>query len=123
MLYSGWEADTGWPGPRKTMTLIRVESNLKWDIVQGKGGAWVGICEPLKLTVQGETWAELMEDIGLTLNAVLVDLLAANELPAFLRDRGWRLLTALPPRSEEVRFDVPFFPAMKPNGPQRAIHQ
>jgi hypothetical protein len=106
------------------MTLVRINANVQWNVVQGKNGAWIGICEPLKLTVQSETWAELMEDIGQTLNAIMGDLLASNELPQFLKDRGWQLVGAIPNRPEEVRFDVPFFPAMMgANGPQRELHQ
>jgi hypothetical protein len=106
------------------MQLIRVNANVPWTIAQGKHGAWIGTCEPLKLTVQADTWANLMEDIGLTLNAVLQDLLRSDELPQFLRDRGWQLVGPMPSRPEEVRFDVPFFPAMMgANGPQRELHQ
>ena len=106
------------------MQLVRVQANVPWDIVQGKTGAWIGICEPLKLTVQAETWANLMEDIGLTLNAILQDLLKSNELPQFLKDRGWQLVGPMPSHPEEVHFDVPFFPAMMgANGPQREFHQ
>jgi hypothetical protein len=53
-----------------------------------------------------------MEDIGLTLDAVMRDLLKSNELPQFLHDRGWQLVGPMPSPPEDVRFDVPFFPAM-----------
>lgn len=103
-----------------SMVLLRVNGNVQWYITQGKGGNWVGICEPLKLTVQSQTWADLMEDIGLTLNGLMVDLLESNELPQFLRDRGWTLSGPIPNSQEVVRFDVPFFPAMMgADGPQR----
>lgn len=106
------------------MTLVRIQANLQWGVVHGTGGAWIGICDPLKLTVQAQTWAELMEDIGLTLDAMLNDLLAANELPQFLRDHGWQPVGTIPARPEEVRFDVPFFPAMMgANGPQGTVYQ
>ena len=76
------------------------------------------------MTVQADTWASLMEDIGLTLNAVLRDLVSTNELPKFLRDQGWHLIGPMPNRPEDVHFDVPFFPAMMgTNGPQRDVHQ
>ncbi len=103
---------------------VQVKANLQWTVHRGKSGVWIGICDPLKLTVQSETWAELMEDIGLTLNDVLRDLLVSNELPQFLRDRGWQLMESLPTRQDEVRFDVPFFPVMAgANGPQRELYQ
>jgi hypothetical protein len=115
------------------MQIVRVqgnlEGNLHWAIMQTKSGAWVGINEPLKLTVQSETFAELMEDIGLTLDSLLRDLLISNELPQFLHDRGWQLarsISTLYTRPEEVRFDVPF--TFSPvtagtDGPQRHVHQ
>lgn len=108
------------------MTNVRVElqANLQWAVLQGKGGNWVAVCDPLGLTVQGETWAELMEDIGHTLDALLKDLLSTNELNRFLTDHGWKLLAAIPNRPEDVRFDVPFIPAMMGNnGPARQLHQ
>lgn len=96
-------------------TVIRiVGGNVACQCFQAKGGNWVAVCEPLKLTVQAETWAALMEDFGLTLNAVLRDLLSSNELEKFLQDRGWQLSGAIPARPENVRFDVPFIPAMMP---------
>jgi len=106
------------------MQLIRVQANIQWNITAAQHGAWIGICEPLKLTVQADTWADLMEDIGLTLNAVMHDLLKSDELPKFLRDKGWQLVGPMPSSPEDVRFDVPFFPAMMgANGSQRELHQ
>ena len=87
---------------------------------------FVGVCEPLKLTVEADTWGELMETIGETLDAVLVDLMKSNELPQFLNSHGWSLVTPLPAESKGIRFDVPFtIPAlmMGANGPQGIVHQ
>lgn len=96
-----------------------------WKTFQAQSGEWVAICDPLKLTVQADTWAELMEDIGHTLDGLLRDLLSSNELNQFLRDHGWKLLAAIPARPEDVRFDVPFIPAMmaNANGSARRLHQ
>jgi predicted RNase H-like HicB family nuclease len=107
--------------------LVRVDANLQWKVFPGRGGNWIAVCDPLKLTVQGETWADLMEDIGHTLNAILTDLLSTNELPRFLQDHGWQIVGGAipqPSRPEDVRFDVPFIPAMMgANDPQRHIYQ
>ena len=81
------------------------------------------MCEPLQLTVQSETWADLMEDIGHTLDALFKDLLRSNELNRFLRDRGWAPLGPVPSGPEDVRFDVPFFPAMMGDGQARELRQ
>ena len=104
--------------------IVRVDANLQWRILQAQSGAWIGICDPLKLTVQAETWADLMEDIGHTLDALLRDLLSSHELDRFLQDQGWKLLAAIPAR-EDVRFDVPFIPAMmaNANGSARQLRQ
>jgi predicted RNase H-like HicB family nuclease len=105
-------------------TVVRVQAKIQWQCCHAAGGNWVGVCDPLKLTVQAETWADLMEDIGLTLDAVMKDLLTSNELPKFLVDRGWTLLGPIPNTREDVRFDVPFIPAMMgARGPQAELYQ
>lgn len=93
------------------MSVVHIEAEIPWRIDRADAEHWVGICDPLDLTVESETWAELMEDIALTLDSMLHDLLSRNELDQFLRDRGW---TAHGPMSdvEGVRFDVPFIPAL-----------
>lgn len=105
------------------MTLVRVDANVQWKILKASGGNWVGVCDPLKLTVQAETWAELMEDIGLTLNALLHDLVESKEIDHFLQDHGWRLVGRVPQRLDDVRFDVPFLPALMANGSARELRQ
>jgi len=105
--------------------LVRVDGKIQWQCLRAKGGHWIGICDPLKLTVQADTWADLMEDIGHTLDAMLKDLLGSNELDAFLRDHGWKVIGSIPVRpTKDVRFDVPFIPAMMgAHGSQRNVHQ
>jgi predicted RNase H-like HicB family nuclease len=77
--------------------------------LQTKSGNWVAVCDPLELTVQSETWAELMEDIGDTLEMLFQDLLSSNELERFLQDHGWEAVGHIPAQLDEpVRFDVPF---------------
>ncbi len=107
------------------LRLVRVQGQLQWNCFLAKGGHWIGVCDPLKLTVQADTWAELMEDIGHTLNAMLNDLLKTQDLERFLRDHGWTLVGTVPHPSKGVRFDVPFIPAMMmgEHGPQTNLHQ
>ena len=107
-----------------TLNVVRIQANLRWQCFAGRGGHWIGVCDPLKLTVQGDTWADLMEDIGHTLDAMLKDLLESNELEKFLRDHNWSMVGQVPLRRKAIRFDVPFIPAlMGSHGSQANIHQ
>ena len=94
------------------MRVIRIDTQVRWSVVQARGGNWVAVCDPLKLTVQSDTWANLMEDIAQTLDALLKDLLSSNELETFLRERGWVAIGQIPRKPKDVRFDVPFIPAL-----------
>jgi hypothetical protein len=105
--------------------LILVDGKIQWQCLRSKGGHWLGVCDPLKLTVQADTWADLMEDIGHTLDAMLKDLLGSNGVDKFLRDHGWKVIGPILVRpTKEVRFDVPFIPAMMgAHGWQGNVHQ
>lgn len=106
------------------LTPVRIDGQVSWNCFRASGGNWVAVCDPLKLTVQSDTWGDLMEDIGQTLDALLRDLLASQELSKFLRDHEWTLVGPMPSRPEDVRFDLPFLTAMtEADGPQRHVHQ
>ncbi len=108
---------------------MQINANLPLTCFRGKGGNWVGVCEPMKLTIQGATWGELLEEFNDTLNAMLTDLLQTNELDAFLRDKGWLTVGQLPRHDGGVQFDVPFTPIMMPtpdsgaHGQPEPVHQ
>ena len=96
-----------------TVVRVDVTGKIQWNCTRARGGNWIAVCDPLGLTVQSETWGELMEDISLTLDGVLRDLLSSNELDRFLREHGWQAVGPIPTRPEDIRrFDVPFIPAM-----------
>jgi len=108
----------------KSPVIIRVDGKVPCNILQTKNGNWVAICEPLKLTLQADTWANLMEDIASTLDAIFRDLLSSNELNKFLKDKGWKLLGRIPRHTTDMRFDLPIIPAIiDSHGSQRQIHQ
>src|SRR5438477_3912260 len=98
--------------PRITVPVAA--GNLQWLCLRTKRGNWIGVCDPLKLTIQSATWAELMEDIADALNSMLIDLIKSGELNRFMQDHGWKLLGEIPrdPHREDVRFDVPFLSSM-----------
>jgi hypothetical protein len=99
------------------MKIIQIESKsgLPLTVKRAKGGNWVAICEPFALTIQSETWALLMEDFAQTLNALFIDLLEDGELERFLSDRGFQILGPLPPKPDDIWFDVPFNPTVTPS--------
>ncbi len=106
--------------------LVRINANLQWRFVIGKGGNYVAVCDALKLTLQAKTWAQLMEDTSDVLNAIFHDLLSDNELDRFLSEHGWSLVGKIPVKRENVQFDVPFFfvPEMaQPNDSKRCVPQ
>ncbi len=106
----------------KTPIVVRVDGRVECKILKAKGGNWVAICDPLKLTLQADTWANLMEDIAFTLDAILKDLLSSNELNRFMKEHGWKLVGQIPHRQADMRFDLPFIPAiMSSHGSQRNL--
>ncbi len=104
------------------VSIVRIEGQVRWRTRRAKKGNWVAVCSPLKLTVQSDTWANLMEDIAYTLDAVLKDLLATNDFDKFMKEHGWKLIDSLPRRKENMRFDLPFYPVAL-NGSQRSLCQ
>jgi hypothetical protein len=105
-------------------TTVRVRTKVPWAIRQAAGGNWVGVCVPLGLTLQSDTWASLMEDIGLALDALLRNLLESGDLDRFLRNQGWELASPIPKRRENIRFDVPFIPELVPqHGAKNLLYQ
>ena len=96
----------------QTLTLVRINTELHWECHRTESGNWVAVCHPLNVTVQSETWAELMEDMADTVDAILQDLLISHELPRFLREHGWEAVGPLPEPDGAVRFDIPFIPAI-----------
>jgi hypothetical protein len=107
------------------MTTVEIQTNLQWKVLRARGGKgnWVAVSDALKLTVESETWAEMMEDIGLAINAMLTDLLETNDLENFLRQHGWVAVGPIPRQPGEVRFDVPFIPVpVNASGLAHSLH-
>lgn len=94
---------------RATLTrdVVRIEGKVEWEIRIADGYSYVGICDPLGLTLQAETWAAMMEEIGAVQNLLFKDLCETNELDRFLRERGW---IAKGEPDVGAIFDLPFFP-------------
>ena len=88
--------------------VVNIEANLQWVYaVHRKTGHWIGVCEPLKLTVTADNPEEFYESIREGMNAFFRELLSTGDLNRFLRDHGWRAITPIPRGRRSLYFDVP----------------
>jgi predicted RNase H-like HicB family nuclease len=91
------------------MQVVHINANLHWIVVQDRtSGYWIGVCELLKISLQGKTLAELIEIIEESLNALFLDLVERKELELFLKQHKWTVEGEIPVRLERARFDVPY---------------
>jgi len=94
---------------------VRIEARIAWKYCQDpKSSLWVGVCEPLALTVQAETHEELMGLMRGSVDDLFQDLLNDGELPQFMRERGWSA-QSIPTKPPEdfVSFDLPNYDVEK----------
>ena len=88
---------------------VRIEAGIVFRAYQNQDGVWTAVCDPLGLTVEGQSWTEVWQAVDESLNVMFRDLLKRRELAQFLRARGW---TMAHPQSvkptRRVRFDIPF---------------
>ena len=89
--------------------VVRIEGTVEWTIQPAEGGCYVGICDSLGLTLQADTWADMMDEIGDVQAALFRDLCAEGELDRFLSARGWRAIGDV---YEGAVFDLPFLPQL-----------
>jgi hypothetical protein len=107
-------------------TLVRINGQVPWRCFPARTGEWIAICDPLKLTLQAESWTELVEDMGLTMDAVLRELFSTNDFDRFMRENGWSVIGPIPQdaKAEDLRFDLPFVPLVTgPYDSSRVLHQ
>jgi hypothetical protein len=88
---------------------IEVKHRLQWLATQTPSGNWIGICEPMNLSMEAKSLDELWNIIPETINLLFQDLLGDNELDSFLKERGWRA-ASIPakPALKDVEFNVPW---------------
>ena len=106
------------------VTTVEIRAQVQWNFFKDESsGRWIAICDPLKLTIEGDTHTELRENIADGLNLLLLDLVRENELNDFLTKRGWSVVGQAPTSGHEIQFDVPFeLIAKRNNDFTRAIH-
>jgi hypothetical protein len=93
-------------------TLVRINGQVPWRCFPAQSGDWIGICDPLKLTLQAESWNELVDEMAISLNAFLRELFTTHEFDRFMRENGWTVIGPIPTQeqAENIRFDLPFVP-------------
>ena len=107
-----------------SVTRVQLEGSLQWRYNRTKEGPFVAVCDDLKITLESDSWSDLLEDMALAIDAILKDMFATNELDAFLREHGWSLAGPLPNRLAEIQFEIPFelIAQRAKHDPQIGIH-
>lgn len=72
-----------------TRVTAQIETHLTWKLVESIPGSYVAVCDPIRLTVFGETYEKLKENIEETLQLLFEDLVEENGLDQFLRELGY----------------------------------
>lgn len=96
--------------PLPMRQVIGVEGQIDWLYFQdAKSQNWIGVCPPLKLTVEGDTLPELNETMTEAMDLFFNEMLSTGDLDRFLKENGWRLNAPAPERrrQQQVMFDVP----------------
>lgn len=70
---------------------IKIAARVVWIATQtsAKPERWMGVCEELGISTEGETLDELHSLIPETIHLLMTDLVQDDELDAFLREKGW----------------------------------
>lgn len=91
-------------------------NNLIWMVKAQRSGRFVAWCDALGLTTEGDNEADLASMMGEAMHELFFDLWQDGELPQFLRDRGWQVLTAIPQEmpDEGVVFNIPYSTQREP---------
>lgn len=103
---------------------VTVNAKVSWAVTQdAETRRFVAVCDPLQLTIEGESYRELMENVSDSLHLLLISMMRENSLDRFLAEQGWTLHG--PVTDEEVFFDVPFEPVMQAalNDSPRRVYQ
>lgn len=108
--------------PKKAV--IEIKGNVAWKYFQSESSKWIGICDSLSLTLQADSYSELVAEIGEAMEMMFNDLLATDELENFLRVRGWQMSPTLKgiPKNTPVTFDMPITISRTRHDLAKAVH-
>lgn len=106
-------------------TIIQIHTQVPWRVFRDDLSArWIGICDPLRITIEGTSEGDLVETMVDAMDGLMHDLVATGEFDQYLRDRGWRVLSEMPEKIDQsVRFSIPMDIAFRPASEfQTALH-
>ena len=87
--------------------VVQIDGKVSWVVSRDPDSkGWVGVCPPLNLTAEGDTFEELNKSQIEAMALLFADLFAEGELEAFLRRNHWA--AALPKPGTKAKFDMPF---------------
>lgn len=91
---------------------IAIQARLQWNITITRAGNFLGVCDPIGLSLEGGSEDELRSVIEESLHWFFLTHLEDGTLNAFLASKGWTFTGPMPTKNEideggAVRFDVP----------------
>jgi hypothetical protein len=111
--------------PSRPHFVIQFQGQVLWNYLQDpQTGLWIGVCDPLKLTVEAKNPAELHESIIEAMTMLFKELHSSGDLAKFVSELGWTTLAPLPPAgARDVSFDVPLrTERISPRDLEKAFH-
>lgn len=88
-------------------TKVQIQGSLVWRCGRTKRGNYIAMCDPIGQTVQADNYRELLETMDEALNSTFNELFSTGDLPKFLKERGWTLMSPVPTK-KNIRFEMPF---------------
>lgn len=91
--------------------VVRIKGSLHCKVWQSEKGVWICVCDAPRMTMQANTWAEMMEAIHEGLEMALQDFIETGDFQQFLDEQGWEVEGAFEV-GPETEFDLPFVPEL-----------
>src|SRR5437868_4715631 len=92
--------------------VVPIQGQVQWVFRQDPvSRRFIAVCDPLGLTVEGDTYGEMVDYLQDAVSLVLGSMHKSGDFDQFLRDRGWSLVpgrVASPADLDDAQFDVPF---------------
>jgi predicted RNase H-like HicB family nuclease len=92
-----------------TVRKVEIQANVMWRAIKSNTSSrHIAVCDELNLCLEGKDEEELRSLIPEAMQLLMIDLLADNEIDAYLRERGWQAVNLPQRMNGNVEFNVPF---------------